>query len=209
MVIVQAKTNKRPLHVNAVGEFTSVIKDVRATKGVMICNSGFTRSAQKYAFSLGVDLCSAHHAESRDWRMLLKLPVFWLRLTTNLRCELTLELKADDFVSAEFPNWRFSTDGGSTQFSLWERFQERWNSNLLPTTAEEDHTFEASCVEEGVGFLPTASTQCLFCTPGISGWILIGMFTHWCLVAGRVCQNPNLGNKPLHPIEPATATDST
>src|ERR1700674_1798165 len=41
LIIVQAKDQRRPADVNVVGEFLSVIRDVRAAKGVLICSSGF------------------------------------------------------------------------------------------------------------------------------------------------------------------------
>jgi hypothetical protein len=45
LVIVQARKRSRPADVNVVGEFASVIRDVRASKGVLICNAGFTSAA--------------------------------------------------------------------------------------------------------------------------------------------------------------------
>src|ERR687894_682247 len=44
-VAVQAKAYKKPADVNDVGEFATVLQDVGATKGVIICNRGFTEGA--------------------------------------------------------------------------------------------------------------------------------------------------------------------
>ena len=75
LIIVQAKNYKNPADINVVGEFATVIKDVRASKGVLICNAGFTQGAQQLAISLGIDLCTAHDAETKDWRAILTIPV--------------------------------------------------------------------------------------------------------------------------------------
>jgi len=142
LIVVQAKTNVRPLDINAIGEFKSVVEDVRATKGVLICNSGFTKNAQEYARYHGIDLCTAHDAENKDWRTVLKLPVVWIRLSTYIRCEMILELKGADSVSDEFPEWRFSPRDGENGFLLWDRFTESWNSHALPMVPDKTHNFE-------------------------------------------------------------------
>jgi len=44
LIIVQAKDYKKPADLPDVGEFATVIRDVRASKGIMVCNAGFTES---------------------------------------------------------------------------------------------------------------------------------------------------------------------
>ncbi|MFI4848976.1 MAG: restriction endonuclease [Gimesia chilikensis] len=151
LIVVQAKTNVRPLDINAIGEFKSVVEDVRATKGVLICNSGFTKNAQEYAQDHGIDLCTAHDAENKDWRTVLKLPVVWIRLSTFIRCEMILELNGADSVSAELLEWRFSTRDSEKGFSLWNKFTEKWNSHALPMEPDKTHKFEIS--HDGLQFL--------------------------------------------------------
>ena len=141
LVIVQAKTNANPLDINAIGEFASVVEDVRATKGVLICNSGFTEKALVYARNIGIDLCSAHDAESKNWRTILKLPVVWVRLSTSIRCEMILELEHGDTISTEFLKWRFSGNDGRNAFSVWDQFQESWNSHTLSMEPGKPHDF--------------------------------------------------------------------
>src|SRR4051812_963460 len=45
LIIVQAKDYKSPPDVNVVGELATVIKDVGASKGILISNAGFTEGA--------------------------------------------------------------------------------------------------------------------------------------------------------------------
>ena len=151
LIVVQAKTNVNPLDVNAVGEFAAVVDDVRATKGVLICNSGFTQKAKVYARNLGIDLCSAHDAESKDWRTVLRLPVVWIRLSTSIRCELVIDLKHGDSISTEFLKWRFSRSEGGGAFSLWDQFKHSWDSRALSMKSDETHHFEIE--NNGLTFL--------------------------------------------------------
>ena len=142
LIVVQAKTTANPLDVNDIGEFASVVEDIRATKGVLICNSGFTEKARVYARNIGIDLCSAHDGESKDWRTVLKLPVIWIRLSTFIRCEMSLTLEAGDSINVEFLKWCFSTSDGDKEFTAWDRFMETWNSRALPMEPGELHRFE-------------------------------------------------------------------
>jgi hypothetical protein len=49
LTIVQAKDWGTPADVNAVGAFAAVVEDVEATRGIMVCRSGFTQTAKTYA----------------------------------------------------------------------------------------------------------------------------------------------------------------
>src|SRR4029077_3068862 len=63
--IVQCKDRgKRPADILILGEFSSVIKDVGATKGFLICTSGFAKSNYKYARTLGIELLTVEDIKS-------------------------------------------------------------------------------------------------------------------------------------------------
>jgi len=142
LVIVQAKTNSRPLDVNVVGEFATVIKDVRASKGVLICNAGFTKSAQMLAQSLGIELTSAHDAESKDWSTTLRVPVTWVRLQPYVQFSALMELEAGDSVGTKIAEWKFRSRSQGEQFSVLEIFTKRWNANELPKEVNKEHAVD-------------------------------------------------------------------
>jgi hypothetical protein len=135
LIIVRAKTNSKPLDVNDIGEFATVVRvmvDVRASKGVLICNAGFSDGAQTLAATLGIDVCSAHDAETKDWRTVLKLPVVWVRLTPVVNLTMSVQLEVGDSVRASIAEWRFSVDAGEKEFSPLDRFTESWNTSAIP-----------------------------------------------------------------------------
>lgn len=70
-MIVQAKNHKKPADIKIVGEFDSVIRDLRASKGISICSVGFTRTAKEYAKRLKIDLYTAHD----NWQTEIQIPV--------------------------------------------------------------------------------------------------------------------------------------
>ena len=45
LTVVQVRDRRRPADVNTVGEFRSVLMDVGASKGVLVCSGGFSKQA--------------------------------------------------------------------------------------------------------------------------------------------------------------------
>jgi len=77
LIIIQAKDYKAKADVKVVGEFASVIRDVGASKGILICRGGFTATAKKLAKSYKIDLYSAHDAEVVKWQAEIQIPIIW------------------------------------------------------------------------------------------------------------------------------------
>ncbi len=139
LVIVQARDYKKPADVNVIGEFASVVKDVGASKGVLICNAGFTSTAKTMAKNLGIDLCSAHDAEIKNWRTTLLIPVLWERLTPHVQFSLHLNLEPGDSISENVRGWVLSTDKGKTKLDLIGTFVNKWNCGEIPKNVGQIH----------------------------------------------------------------------
>jgi len=145
LVIVQAKNRTRPADVNVVGEFASVVEDVCASKGVLICNAGFTSSAMEYARNKGIDLCSLHDAQSRDWSLDLKIPLLWIECKPSVNINLSLIPDATNTEEVSHSTnpyqWIFSSDGGKTKIPILDIFVEKWNAEELDRTPDIVHTY--------------------------------------------------------------------
>jgi hypothetical protein len=146
LIIVQAKDLRRKADVNIVGEFHSVIKDVRAAKGVLICSGGFTKSAIKYASKLNIDVCTAHDAQRRKWSAVLRIPLVWIESTADVTVEIVAEA---DRVNTEpisiSPNpkgWLTSVDNGATRVTVGELLAAAWNANTSNHTSGTFHKLE-------------------------------------------------------------------
>lgn len=92
LIIVQAKDYAGKVDINVVGEFITVMKDVRASKGILICNGGFTEGAIKLSANQGIDLCSAHDAKSKKWKLELKIPILLKNFTKSIKMEMGLKI---------------------------------------------------------------------------------------------------------------------
>lgn len=139
LVIVQAKDYKYRADVNVVGEFAAVIKDVVASKGVLVCNAGFTESARTLAKNLGIDLCSAYDAESKDWRTTLTIPVIWEKHSPHLKFGVLAYLHKGDSIPKDVRKWVLSTDMGKTKLDLVGTFVDRWNAGTIPKDINKVH----------------------------------------------------------------------
>jgi hypothetical protein len=84
LYIVQCKDRgKRPADILILGEFSSVIRDVEAAKGFLICTSGFAKSNHQYAESLGIELLTVEDIESNRWHADVQIPLIYIKKTTK------------------------------------------------------------------------------------------------------------------------------
>jgi Restriction endonuclease len=80
LYIVQCKDRrKRPADIVILGEFSSVIRDVRAAKGFLLCTSGFARSNHQYARELGIELVTVEDINSETWKADVEIPLVYVR----------------------------------------------------------------------------------------------------------------------------------
>lgn len=79
LYIVQCKDWKKPVDIKVLGEFSAVIKDVQASKGFLLCTSGFARSNHKYALALGIELVTIEDIKSDKWTTDIQIPVVYIR----------------------------------------------------------------------------------------------------------------------------------
>lgn len=133
LTVIQAKDyRKTTADINDVGEFASVIKDIRANKGILICRSGFTQGAMDLAKNLGIDLCNIHDAKSRDWSLEITLPILWIDLLPIVQFQIAVNFKEGDSISKNPDHWTISTDKGETRLTLIDSFIKAWNQGAIP-----------------------------------------------------------------------------
>jgi restriction endonuclease len=135
LLIVQVKDLSRPADINTVGTFRSVIQDVGAHKGVLICSGGFAKKARTYARKLGIGLYQLHDANSRDWALELTVPILWTTLNPEFRLSARFATSIAGQVRIHpkkgFP---FSEDGGQTRTTISDYFANAWNDGTFDRT---------------------------------------------------------------------------
>ncbi|WP_374949353.1 restriction endonuclease [Mucilaginibacter sp.] len=74
LYLVQCKDHNKPADVKILGEFSAVIKDVGASKGFLICSSGFAKTIHQYAKTLGIELLTVEDINSPKWTVDIEIP---------------------------------------------------------------------------------------------------------------------------------------
>jgi hypothetical protein len=129
LYIVQCKDRaSRPADLIILGEFSSVIKDVGAAKGFLVCTSGFAKSNHQYARVLGIELVTVEDINSERWKAYVQIPLVYVRnhVIYNLDAviiankelveknrDTPLEVRLDMSTAVTF-------DGGATSATLQE-----------------------------------------------------------------------------------------
>lgn len=80
LIVVECKDETRPVDVGSMGEFASLLRDVKANKGVLISTSGFTGAAIAMAQAQGIGTRTYVDTEGVDWRSEVTIPVLLERI---------------------------------------------------------------------------------------------------------------------------------
>jgi len=141
--IIQLKNWKYKANITAIDEFASVVKDVNATSGILVCKSGFTSQAKKYAKNIGIKLCNLHDAESREWNQDIKIPILWIEYTLSFDgSKGKIFNKYEGTINfGKRSKFTLSPDGGKSFIDLLPLFKEKWNTWQIDKTPNKEHRF--------------------------------------------------------------------
>ncbi len=80
LIVVDCKDHRAPLDVNIVGEFVTLVRDVRANKGALIASRGFTEAALALARTHGIDTFTLIDTANTKWQTYVTFPALLHRL---------------------------------------------------------------------------------------------------------------------------------
>lgn len=78
LYLVQCKDHNKPADIKIIGEFSSVIRDVGASKGFLVCTSGFAKTIHQYANNLGIELVTVEDINSDKWKVEIQIPIIYI-----------------------------------------------------------------------------------------------------------------------------------
>jgi hypothetical protein len=119
LIIVEAKDYKHKVDVKEIGAFKSIIEDVRADKGIMVCNQGYSKTALRFARNTGIEVHSAYSALNKRWDLEHKIPI--IKTAFDFDFEAHFIFHPDDLVNGTItiPKEQIlSTDDGKTTMNL-------------------------------------------------------------------------------------------
>ncbi|HEU4422392.1 MAG TPA: restriction endonuclease [Pilimelia sp.] len=142
LTIVQAKDWKAKADVKVVDAFRSVIQDVRATQGILICSAGFSKNALQYARRIGIECYNLHDASSLNWSQQLAIPLLWTDTSPIITPAFTVPFEAGDSLvedpaDPKYHKFVLSPDDGSTVVDWLGTFEQMWNDGKLDRSGGE------------------------------------------------------------------------
>jgi hypothetical protein len=137
--IVQARDRSTPADVNSVGEFASVVMDVRAAGGSLVCRSGFTGAAKTMARNKGLMLHNLHDSSTSDWKHAVSIAILWENLVPELHSQGSVWVDAGEVFTKTDEITVLSPDDGLTIVRPVSTFLEKWNNGELPMTVGPSH----------------------------------------------------------------------
>lgn len=155
LFIVQAKDyGNHKADINTIGTFSSVIKDIGASKGFLVCSSGFAKSNSAYAKTLGIELLSVEDIESNKWKATIGIPVIYIyynlfyTLNHTAPGNLMMQLfKLDNnFSLLPEDQKNFSIDDGKTFLHVNEHIAKIINQKKISLMEKQEIIFKDVCL---------------------------------------------------------------
>ena len=180
LIIVQCRDHRSKIDINAVGELSAVVNDVRANMGVIVSNSGFTGGAVNLAKDRGIQLCSLYDAKNKDWKDIVKIPILCVVVRpVRLRGRFDFSLIGQKKIVSDANKMEFVKQNGESK-GFSELFVQEWNAGKISgSSGQHTHQFleeglqirsiDGSLVPVGVSFIVEVATELRFGYLGISG----------------------------------------
>ena len=134
LTVLKVCTQRDPISEKDVLDYSTLLSNIGASKGVIICNSGFTRRAKALAPGFGIALSSIQDAQSRKWRDDIKIPVIIVEPKLHISGNSSLNLQDGDRIYTDLKFWLISEDEGKTKTSMEKHFNYLWENNILTHT---------------------------------------------------------------------------
>jgi len=170
LIVMQCKDERAPLDVNAVGEFASVISDVRANKGALVSSSGFTPAAINLAKQKGIDVFRLVDLQNKNWKSYASLPaaaVFDKVEGYRLKFAVNPDFPPERFsipmkILEDVPNIILYRENGDKIDSIINLIQKAWKNEKLPRGNGENFDLEfleePVFIKDGESFSPVKIT---------------------------------------------------
>jgi hypothetical protein len=130
--MVECKDYNKKVNVKVVDEVDSKMRDVGASKAVIVSKLGFTSGAISKARRLNINLCTAHEAQNPKWNIDIDIPIILIEAKP-------LQIFVDcDFPESVTANFEFYRDKLLiNDIDLYSLVCERWNKGQFILISDE------------------------------------------------------------------------
>jgi len=132
LIAIDCKDYKRAVNVKDVEQFSGLIKDIRANKGVMVAANGFSSTAKRIGENAGLDLYRLFDAEAYDWKVYATIPML-CDFRGLQQFQFSIPNSVSMFLPSKDPNEIAVYNYNSPQaVTLTDVLRDQWNSGKLP-----------------------------------------------------------------------------
>jgi len=140
-IIIDCKDYNKPADVNDVGAFNTLLKDVRAQKGVLVCPKGFSEAAKTMAERYQIDLYSPFDTDIHKWTVKATIPALCdfrsVMMSFIFTCSAPLPFQLPgDFFSSSLVYDSNKPDRTSLGTAL-NNASRKWNDGVFPNAVGE------------------------------------------------------------------------
>jgi len=131
-IIIECKDYKRPIDVKGVEEFSGLLNDVGAQKGVLVCPAGFSKTAKGRAKGLQIDLYSPFDTNAHKWQVSAAMPAVcsFKSVAISFGVRMSAPLPFRMFPNFFSENIVYDVEGNELG-TCYSKIVERWNNGEL------------------------------------------------------------------------------
>jgi hypothetical protein len=131
-IVIDCKDYKHPVDVKGVEEFSGLLDDVGAQKGVLVCPVGFTANAKRRAEGLQIDLYSPVDTDPHKWQVSPTIPALCDFRIAAFSFGLSCSAPMPFMIRSNFFNENKVFDENSNELgTCYGKIVDRWNSGEL------------------------------------------------------------------------------
>jgi hypothetical protein len=99
LTVIECKDYRGKINVTHIDSFSSKLLDVKASKGILVCRNGFSKTAYQKAKRLGIELCLIDTAEKLLKGLIVELPIVLSVISRlELRAHVFFGNRTDDTI---------------------------------------------------------------------------------------------------------------
>ncbi len=157
-IVIDCKDYKKPADVKSVEEFSGLLDDVGAQKGVLVCPSGYSAAAKTRAEGLQIALYSPVDTDLHKWTVNPLVPTMVDFRSAAIGVALSMSAPLPFTIPQDFQFSKQITDADGVGLgSMFGIAIEKWNSGKLPMDPGEHENLlifgEQPYMENGHGVI--------------------------------------------------------
>ncbi len=132
-IAIECKDLSSPADVKVIDGFHTVIDDIAAHKGILVCPSGFTKAAKEMAKSYQIELYSPVDTEPHKWTVKPFLPAIFDFIDAGIAFGISQSEPLPFKIPYDFFNLTVYDEDGNEIGNTWECTIKKWNEGAFPT----------------------------------------------------------------------------